>query len=153
MDDTITIAPGKWTDHAEFEQKLNTYMSQNGDFVRAKGEGEVVFMAGWSAFAESAETARWVEGKLGIAWPGTEPNASDRLEKIGFKQICDKVGGVVRYSTSSTLVIGVVHKRFNVADRRRSPICATVYGRSRSLTDRPRSPIWAWAAFTAPANP
>ena len=49
-----------------------------------------------NAFAESAETARWVEGKLGIAWPGTEPNASDRLEKIGFKQICDKVGGVVR---------------------------------------------------------
>ena len=32
------------------------------------------------------------KNKKGIAWPGTEPNASDSLEKIGFKQICDKVG-------------------------------------------------------------
>ena len=25
-------------------------------------------------------------------WPGTEPDASERLEKIGFKKICSAVG-------------------------------------------------------------
>ena len=36
---------------------------------------QVVFMPGWSAFAESAEAAVGVEG-LGLVWPGTEPKAS-----------------------------------------------------------------------------
>lgn len=48
-------------------------------------------MPGWSAFAESSEAARAVE-KLGLVWPGTEPVASERLEKIGFKRDCAAVG-------------------------------------------------------------
>lgn len=36
---------------------------------------QVVFMPGWSAFAESAEAAVGVEA-LGLVWPGTEPKAS-----------------------------------------------------------------------------
>ena len=46
---------------------------------------------GWSAFAESSEAAIAVQ-ELGLVWPGTEPTASQKLEKIGFKQICEKVG-------------------------------------------------------------
>ena len=54
---------------------------------------QVVFMPGWSAFAESAEAAVGVEA-LNLVWPGTEPKASQGLEKIGFKRICswDDVG-------------------------------------------------------------
>ena len=44
-------------------------------------------MPGWSAFAESAEAAVGVEA-LNLVWPGTEPKASQGLEKIGFKRIC-----------------------------------------------------------------
>ena len=44
-------------------------------------------MPGWSAFAESAEAAVGVQ-ELGLVWPGTEPKASQGLEKIGFKRIC-----------------------------------------------------------------
>ena len=47
---------------------------------------QVVFMPGWSAFAESAEAAVGVQN-LGLVWPGTEPKASQGLEKIGFKRI------------------------------------------------------------------
>ena len=49
------------------------------------------FMPGWSAFAEAGSTGRAVQ-KLGLVWPGTEPVASGTLEKIGFKQICEKIG-------------------------------------------------------------
>jgi len=48
-------------------------------------------MPGWSAFAESPEAAVAVM-KLGLIWPGTEPVASETLEKISFKRICEKVG-------------------------------------------------------------
>ena len=30
--------------------------------------------------------------ELGFVWPGTEPVASAKLEKIGFKRICEGVG-------------------------------------------------------------
>jgi hypothetical protein len=52
---------------------------------------EIVFMPGWSAFAESSETAVAVND-LGLVWPGTEPVASAKLEKIGFKEICRDIG-------------------------------------------------------------
>ena len=52
---------------------------------------DIVFMPGWSAFAESAEAALACKD-LGLVWPGTEPVASTSLEKIGFKRICEKVG-------------------------------------------------------------
>lgn len=55
--------------------------------VRIDVSWQVVFMPGWSAFAESAEAAVGVEA-LGLVWPGTEPKASTTLEKIGFKRIC-----------------------------------------------------------------
>lgn len=48
-------------------------------------------MPGWSAFAESPEAARAVVD-LGLVWPGTEPVASEILEKIGFKRMCRDVG-------------------------------------------------------------
>lgn len=54
-------------------------------------------MPGWSAFAESAEAAVGVEA-LGLVWPGTEPVASQTLEKIGFKRICYSVDLVRCYT-------------------------------------------------------
>lgn len=73
------------------QERLAQYESQNAAFAKAKAEKNVVFMPGWSAFAESAETARGINA-MGLVWPGTEPVASDQLEKIGFKQICAEVG-------------------------------------------------------------
>ena len=37
-------------------------------------------MAGWSALAEAAETGRIVKRDLGLVWPGTDPDVSDKLE-------------------------------------------------------------------------
>eukprot|EP00928_Gymnodinium_smaydae_P075083 TRINITY_DN580_c0_g3_i2.p1 TRINITY_DN580_c0_g3~~TRINITY_DN580_c0_g3_i2.p1 ORF type:complete len:1332 (+),score=271.44 TRINITY_DN580_c0_g3_i2:485-3997(+) len=74
-----------------FAERLEWLCSQDHALASARSKGDVVFMPGWSAFAESAEAARAVAA-LGLAWPGTEPVASDALEKIGFKRICAEVG-------------------------------------------------------------
>ena len=60
---------------------------QDHELARHRSTRQVVFMPGWSAFAESAEAAVGVEA-LNLVWPGTEPKASQGLEKIGFKRIC-----------------------------------------------------------------
>ena len=64
---------------------------QDHELSRHRASKQVVFMPGWSAFAESSEAAVGVEA-LGLVWPGTEPVASQGLEKIGFKRICEQVG-------------------------------------------------------------
>ncbi|CAD7974592.1 unnamed protein product [Amoebophrya sp. A120] len=92
VDDVILVRPGKWGDLDHFKERMGHYETQNPWFWQARRHGEVVFMAGWSALAESAETGRIVKNKLGLVWPGTDPDVSDRLEKIGMKQICKKVG-------------------------------------------------------------
>jgi hypothetical protein len=70
---------------------------------------QVVFMPGWSAFAESAEAAVGVEA-LNLVWPGTEPKASQGLEKIGFKRICswddvEMLGLMVKLSARNMCII------------------------------------------------
>ena len=74
-----------------FEQRLDLMCSQDHVLHKERHSGKVVFMPGWSAFAESAETAVAVDA-LKLVWPGTEPVASGKLEKIGFKQICQDIG-------------------------------------------------------------
>ena len=74
-----------------FEERLNYLCTQDHGLYTHRSEREVVFMPGWSAFAESSEAAVAVEA-LGLVWPGTEPKASQVLEKIGFKRICENVG-------------------------------------------------------------
>jgi len=91
VDGTLYLKPKMWGDMAHFEERLNWLCSQDHGLHHCRAEREVVFMPGWSAFAESAEAAVAVE-KLGLVWPGTEPTASVRLEKIGFKRICESVG-------------------------------------------------------------
>lgn len=91
MNGALYIKPKSWADMGHFEERLKQLCTQDHALAAARSKGDCVFMPGWSAFAESAEAARAVE-QLGLAWPGTEPVASDALEKIGFKRICKEVG-------------------------------------------------------------
>jgi biotin carboxylase len=91
MDGVIYIGSKMWGNTGHFKERLKYAATQDHHLDQHWKAGEVVFMPGWSAFAESAETARAVN-ELGLVWPGTEPVASDSLEKIGFKRICKDVG-------------------------------------------------------------
>jgi len=91
MDGAIYVRPKTWGDMDHFAERLNYVCSQDHALYTHRKSKEVVFMPGWSAFAESSEAAVAVE-KLGLVWPGTEPVASQVLEKIGFKRICESVG-------------------------------------------------------------
>jgi len=91
MDDVIYVKPKSWGNMEHFTERLEWKCSQDHSLAAQRAKKEVVFMPGWSAFAESAEAARAVDA-IGLVWPGTEPVASDTLEKIGFKRICTKVG-------------------------------------------------------------
>jgi len=91
VDAAIYIGVKKWGDTAHFAERLAAACAQDHLLNKDKVAGQVCFMPGWSAFAESAETAVAVT-EMGLVWPGTEPKASNDLEKIGFKQICEQVG-------------------------------------------------------------
>jgi len=91
VDGTLYVKQKSWGDMKHFEHRLNYLCSQDHTLHHDRQASEVVFMPGWSAFAESAEAARAVEA-LGLVWPGTEPVASVTLEKIGFKRICEQIG-------------------------------------------------------------
>ena len=91
MDSCISVRPKSWTDMEHFAERLNAFCVQDHALHRQRLAGEVCFMPGWSAFAESADAAIACSN-LGLVWPGTEPVASTTLEKIGFKRICDEVG-------------------------------------------------------------
>lgn len=91
MDGVLYVRPKSWGDLAHFKDRLDAFCSQDHVLARDRAARDVVFMPGWSAFAESAEAAVKVT-ELGLVWPGTEPKASQILEKIGFKRICEQVG-------------------------------------------------------------
>jgi len=91
VDATIPLAPSNWGNMQHFEERLNAVLAKDHKLYHQIKSRDVVFMPGWSAFAESPEAARAVE-KLGLVWPGTEPVASELLEKIGFKRTCAEVG-------------------------------------------------------------
>eukprot|EP00933_Yihiella_yeosuensis_P071818 TRINITY_DN80059_c0_g1_i1.p1 TRINITY_DN80059_c0_g1~~TRINITY_DN80059_c0_g1_i1.p1 ORF type:complete len:1309 (-),score=305.53 TRINITY_DN80059_c0_g1_i1:114-4040(-) len=91
MDGCIYVKPKSWGDLEHFKARLDVACSQDHGLYHHRANKQVVFMPGWSAFAESSEAAVAVEA-LGLVWPGTEPVASQTLEKIGFKRICEKVG-------------------------------------------------------------
>eukprot|EP00439_Symbiodinium_sp_Y106_P030902 s1515_g3.t1 len=91
MDAALYVQPKTWGDLQHFKERLDFLCTQDHELSRHRAANQVVFMPGWSAFAESAEAAVGVQN-LGLVWPGTEPKASQGLEKIGFKRICEKVG-------------------------------------------------------------
>ncbi|CAE7347625.1 unnamed protein product, partial [Symbiodinium necroappetens] len=91
MDAALYVKPKTWGDLQHFKERLDFLCTQDHELSRHRAAKQVVFMPGWSAFAESAEAAVGVQN-LGLVWPGTEPKASQGLEKIGFKRICEKVG-------------------------------------------------------------
>jgi biotin carboxylase len=91
VDGVIFIQKKKWGDMEHFGARLDASCTVDPKLSMQRANGDVVFMPGWSAFAESPEAARAVTG-LGLVWPGTEPVASEKLEKIGFKKICRQVG-------------------------------------------------------------
>ena len=91
MDGRIQISKGAWGDMDHFGTRLDAACTQDHQLQAQRDAKGIVFMPGWSAFAEAGSTGRAVD-KLGMVWPGTEPVASGDLEKIGFKQICEKIG-------------------------------------------------------------
>jgi len=91
VDAPLYIASKTWADLDHFKLRLDAACSQDHSLAAERAKGDVVFMPGWSAFAESSEAAVAVQA-LGLAWPGTEPVASAALEKIGFKRFCAEVG-------------------------------------------------------------
>ncbi|CAE8714380.1 unnamed protein product, partial [Polarella glacialis] len=91
MDGALYVKAKTWGDLKHFEQRLDFACSQDHALHNHRLNRQAVFMPGWSAFAESSEAAVAVDA-LGLVWPGTEPKASQTLEKIGFKRICEKVG-------------------------------------------------------------
>jgi len=91
MDAALHVRPKSWGDMEHFKERLEWLCTQDHGLHHDRKNRGVVFMPGWSAFAESSEAARAVEA-LGLVWPGTEPVASQTLEKIGFKRICADVG-------------------------------------------------------------
>ncbi|CAE8627913.1 unnamed protein product [Polarella glacialis] len=94
MDGALYVKAKTWGDLKHFEQRLDFACSQDHALHNHRLNRQAVFMPGWSAFAESSEAAVAVDA-LGLVWPGTEPKASQTLEKIGFKRICEKVGKCV----------------------------------------------------------
>jgi len=91
MDGRIQINKGAWGDMDHFGTRLDAACTQDHQLQAQRDAKGIVFMPGWSAFAEAGSTGRAVD-KLGMVWPGTEPVASGDLEKIGFKQICERIG-------------------------------------------------------------
>lgn len=91
MDGALYVKPKSWGDMGHFQQRLDLLCSQDHALHHHRTSKQVCFMPGWSAFAESPDAAHACQ-KLGLVWPGTEPVASVRLEKIQFKRICEKVG-------------------------------------------------------------
>lgn len=91
MDGALYVGTKTWGDMPHFKTRLDRACSQDHGLAAQRAKGDIVFMPGWSAFAESSEAARAVTA-LGLAWPGTEPVASETLEKIGFKRLCKSVG-------------------------------------------------------------
>jgi biotin carboxylase len=91
MDGEVVIDQKTWGNMEHFRKRLDAACIEDRQLGYRRSNGEVVFMPGWSAFAESSEAARAVTD-IGLVWPGTEPDASERLEKIGFKKICSAVG-------------------------------------------------------------
>jgi biotin carboxylase/biotin carboxyl carrier protein len=91
MDGALPVLKGSWGNMDQFAERLDAMCTQDHELAKDRAEGNVCFMPGWSAFAESSEAA-YAAQRLGLVWPGTEPEASVRLEKIQFKRICEKVG-------------------------------------------------------------
>ena len=91
VDDKIMIQPGQWNNLVHFQERLLQYAKQNADFRLAMNQKKAAFTAVWSGFAESGDTGRKVMG-MGLVWTGTDPDISDGLEKMGFKQYCNDVG-------------------------------------------------------------
>merc|ERR1719460_2942278 len=91
VDGALYIGTKRWGDMEHFEERMKTFSAKDHLFHSDHMTSNICFMPGWSAFAEAADSARAVT-KMGLVWPGTEPVASDSLEKIGFKKFCTKVG-------------------------------------------------------------
>lgn len=91
MDGVVYVKPKTWGDLEHFKERLDSLCTRDHGLHQERAGKQICFMPGWSAFAESSEAARAVDA-LGLVWPGTEPVASQTLEKIGFKRICSDVG-------------------------------------------------------------
>jgi biotin carboxyl carrier protein/biotin carboxylase len=91
VDGALYVGQKRWGDMEHFAERLDALCAKDHSLHAHRSSGQVCFMPGWSAFAESPEAAVAVMN-LGLVWPGTEPVASETLEKIGFKRICEKVG-------------------------------------------------------------
>merc|ERR1719189_35775 len=65
MDAALHVRPKSWGDMEHFKERLEWFCTQDHSFHHDRKNRSVVFMPGWSAFAESSEAARAVEA-LGL---------------------------------------------------------------------------------------
>jgi len=61
--------------------------------------------------------------KLGLVWPGTEPVASETLEKIGFKRICEQIGA----PTPAFIVLSEDGYKVDLNDEKAKEACVTKF--------------------------
>lgn len=128
MDAALHVKPKSWGDMEHFKERMEYFCTQDHGFHHDRKNRGVVFMPGWSAFAESSEAARAVEA-LGLVWPGTEPVASQSLEKIGFKRMCAEAGA----PTPPFVVLSEEEAGVNMADPEAKEEC--VQGFMKAIAD------------------
>lgn len=125
MDGCLHVRPKSWGDMEHLKERLDWFCSQDHAFAAQRKSNQICFMPGWSAFAESPEAARAVTA-LGLVWPGTEPVASEKLEKIGFKRICKEVGA----PTPPFVVLSEEDLRVDLTDAKAKEACVTDFMKS-----------------------
>merc|ERR1719460_3098640 len=118
VDGALYIGTKRWGDMEHFEERLKAFSAKDHLFHSDHMTSNICFMPGWSAFAEAADSARAVD-KMGLVWPGTEPVASDSLEKIGFKKFCTQVGA----PTPPYVVLAEEDVKFDLNDEAEKERC------------------------------
>jgi hypothetical protein len=88
VDGALYIGPKRWGDLPHFEERLKAACAKDHSLHADHKAKRICFMAGWSAFAESAESARAIDamGLFGQA-PNLSPvTRSKRSVSSGFAQ-------------------------------------------------------------------
>ena len=67
MDGEVVIDQKTWGNMEHFRKRLDAACIEDRQLGYRRSNGEVVFMPGWSAFAESSEAARAVTD-IGLVW-------------------------------------------------------------------------------------
>ena len=90
VDASIKIDSSKWNDLDHFEDRLNQFKLQNPSYrVEIENSKKLLLQRFGVVSQQAGSTGRKVEA-MGLIWTGTTPDISDGLEKMGFKEFCDR---------------------------------------------------------------